>query len=199
MSHPLSICSGSFLLWQISIAAALANPADAQWGRRFSLSAGPAIVVDEAPPHAGIHLRGAAALLPGVRTVNLLADSYLTWLFPDSERLTFFDGSFEQRLRELQLGLGLSAFLALSAQAGFSPYLLAGGVYRWSDVAGENTIRDPAGQITNQAELDQTEDQLDILVGLGFAIRSGTRRVLIEARAYGGTTIYIPVTVGLTF
>jgi hypothetical protein len=171
----------------------------AQWGQRFSVAAGPAIVVDNAPPHAGASVRAAASLGPGPRTLNLLADAYLTWLASGSEEFTFTNGSVVNRLRETQVGVGLSGLVAFSTRRAVSPYLLAGGVYRLSDIAGSSTVHDEFGQVVEQAEIDQTEDQVDILLGLGAAVRTGTRRVLVEARLYGGTTIYLPLTIGLTF
>jgi hypothetical protein len=198
-SYRFARCAQNGLILAAMLSPLLHQPAAAQWGRHFSAAVGPAIVVDDAPPHAGATARAAGSLWPGPRTMNLLADGYLTWLAPGSEDFTFIDGSFNQRLREIQFGVGLSALIAVSPERSVSPYLLAGGVYRRSDISGETTIRDQSGQVTQQVELDQTQDQVDILLGLGTAIRAGARRILLEVRAYGGTTIYLPITVGLTF
>jgi hypothetical protein len=79
-----------------------------------------------------------------------------------------------------------------------SPYLLVGAVYRWSHASRRVWVQDAFGQVTRfNSELN--EDQFDILFGLGTAIRLGTRRLLLEARVYGGTAVYLPVTLGLTF
>jgi hypothetical protein len=180
------------------LVSALHQPAVAQWGQRFSLAAGPAIVVQDAPPYAGVHVRAAAALLRRVRTFNLLADGYLTWLAPGTEQLIFTIGSVDRRARETQFGFGLSGLLTLPEDHGLAPYLLAGAVYRRSDATSEVTIREDTGQIF-EFDVDETDDQLDLLLGLGVAIRAGARRVLVEARAYGGTTIHLPITVGMTF
>jgi hypothetical protein len=40
--------------------------------------------------------------------------------------------------------------------------------------------------------------QFDLLLGLGTAIQSGRRQLLVELRAYGGTVIYLPLTFGVT-
>jgi hypothetical protein len=182
---------------QLLTGVAPGEPAWAQWGRQFSVAAGPAVVVKDSPPHAGATVRAAATLWRGPRTLNFQADAYGTWLAPGSEELAFTGAPIEGR-REIQLGVGLSALVALAAERTVSPYLLAGGVYRWSDVNGSAGLRDPSGQVTDWVEIDLTQDQFDILLGLGTAIRAGTRRVLLEIRAYGGATIYLPITVGLT-
>jgi hypothetical protein len=146
-SYRFARCAQNGLILAAMLSPLLHQPAAAQWGRHFSAAVGPAIVVDDAPPHAGATARAAGSLWPGPRTLNLLADGYLTWLAPGSEDFTFIDGSFNQRLREIQFGVDLSALVALSPEHSVSPYLLAGGVYRGSDIRGETTIRDQSGQV----------------------------------------------------
>ena len=171
----------------------------AQWGRRFSVAAGPVVAISDTPPHAGVHLRAAGALAPGPRTLNLLADGYVTWLAPGSVELRrVFEPPFDIRERETQVGIGLSGLLNFLPQGSVSPYLLVGAVSRWSDASVRLTLRDDSGQVINQISQDMTEHQFDILLGLGTAIRWGGRRLLLEARLYGGTAINLPITVGLT-
>jgi hypothetical protein len=97
------------------LVSALHQPAVAQWGQRFSLAAGPAIVVQDAPPYAGVHVRAAAALLRRVRTFNLLADGYLTWPAPGTGQLIFTAVSVDRRVRETQ-------FKSISSSAWGSPF-----------------------------------------------------------------------------
>jgi hypothetical protein len=182
-----------------AVAALIPDNASAQWGRRFTIATGPAIGIDGTPPDAGVHFRSSVALDKGPRTLTLLADAYVTRLVPASETLTFTDGSIEFRDEETQIGIGLSGLVTLLRDRAVSPYSLVGAVYRRSDASERAVLRDAAGQITDQATLELTENQFDILLGLGTAIRSGSRRILIEARLYGGTVIYLPITVGLTF
>ena len=187
-----------FPLLLLVIATLIPGSALAQWGRRFTVAAGPAIGVDGTPPNAGAHLRTSAALSPEPRTLNLLADAYVTWLAP-ATTVDFFPGvgRVSTRDQETQLGGGLSAVITFFRQQAVSPYLLVGGVYRWSDASHRVEARDPLGQVI-RFEADAQEDQFDILFGLGTAIRSGTRRLVVEARVCGGTTIYLPLTLGLT-
>ena len=188
-----------FPLLLIVIATLTPGSALAQWGRRFTVAAGPAIGVDGTPPNSGAHLRTSAALSPGPRTLNLLADAYVTWLAPATSVDIFPGvGPVSTRDQETQVGAGLSALFSFFHQRSVSPYLLAGAVYRWSDASHRVEARDPLGQVI-RFEADVQEDQFDILLGLGTAINWGTRRLLLEARVYGGTTIYLPLTLGLTF
>jgi hypothetical protein len=170
----------------------------AQWGGRFTIAAGPAIGIDGTPPDVGLHLRASGALDPGPRTLNLLADAYVTRLLPGSETLTDPSGSIEFRSQETQIGVGLSGLLTLRRDHPVSPYVLLGGVYRRSDHGERVIVRDPSGAVDERSR-DFSHNQLDVLFGAGTAFRSGTRRILIEARLYGGTALYLPVTLGLTF
>jgi hypothetical protein len=183
----------------LTVATLIPSSTSAQWGRRFTIAAGPAIGIDGTPPNAGVHGRLAVAIHPGPRTLNLLADVYVTGLLPGSETRTFTDGSIEVRDKETQMGIGLSGLVTLLRERAVSPYFLVGAVYRRSDADGRVVLRDAAGQIIDQVTLDLTENQFDILLGVGSAIQSGSRRVLIDARLYGGTAIYLPITLGLTF
>jgi hypothetical protein len=188
-----------FPLLLLVIATLIPDSALAQWGRRFTVAAGPAIGVDGTPPNAGAHLRTSAALSPTPRTLNLLADAYITWLAP-ATTVDIFPGvgPVSTRDQETQVGAGLSALFTFFRQQTVSPYLLAGAVYRWSDASRWVEARDPLGQpISFESEVN--EDQLDILFGLGTAISWGSRRLLLEARVYGGTAIYLPLTLGFTF
>lgn len=170
----------------------------AQWGSRFTIAAGPAIGIDGTPPDIGLHLRASAALDRGPRTLNLLADAYVTRLLPGGETFTDPGGSIEFRSQETQIGIGLSGLLTLRRDRAISPYVLVGGVYRRSDHGERVIVRDPSGPVEEISE-DFSHNQLDILFGAGAAFRSGTRRILLEARVYGGTALYLPITVGLTF
>jgi hypothetical protein len=185
-------------VWLLFFLLLIPTPTFAQWGRRFAIAAGPAIAVEDTPPNAGVHFRTSAAFSPGPRTVNLLADAYVTWLAPATEVETFPGlGPVSSREQETQIGVGLSALFSFLREGSVSPYFLAGAVYRWSDASSRVEVDDGTGQITTfRSSLN--EDQFDILLGLGAAFRWGTRRVLLEARAYGGTTIYLPITLGLT-
>lgn len=183
----------------LAVATLIPNPASAQWGRRFTIAAGPAIGVDGTPPDAGVHFRSSVALDPGPRTLNLLADGYVTWLAPGSTTFTDPGGSIEFRDKETQIGIGLSGLVTLLRDRTVSPYFLIGGVYRWSDAEQRIVLRDAAGQVVDQDTLELNEDQFDVLLGAGTAVRWGTRRVLLEARLYGGTVIYLPITLGLAF
>jgi hypothetical protein len=107
-------------------------------------------------------------------------------------------GIVTTRDQETQVGVGLNALFSFLHQNSVSPYLLVGAVYRWSHASRRAEALDAAGQvITFEAELN--EGQFDSVFGLGTGIRWGTRRLLLEARAYGGTVIYLPLTIGLTF
>lgn len=173
--------------------------ASAQWGQRFTVAAGPAIGVDGTPPNAGAHLRASGALSRGPQTLNLLADAYVTWLAPATSVDIFPGvGPVSTRNQETQVGAGLSALFSFFHQRTVSPYLLAGAVYRWSDASHRVEARNALGQLI-RFDAEVNEDQFDILFGLGTAIMWGTRRLLLEARVYGGTAIYLPLTVGLTF
>lgn len=171
----------------------------AQWGRRFTIAAGPAMGIDGTPPDAGVHLRTSAALHRGPRTLNLLADAYVTRLLPASETFTDLSGSIEFRSQETQIGVGLSGLLTLLRDHAVSLYFLLGGVYRNSYHGEQVIVRDPAGGPIEDLSQDLSQDQLDILFGAGAAFRWGTRRILLEARVYGGTAVYLPLTFGLTF
>jgi hypothetical protein len=59
----------------------------------------------------------------------------------------------------------------LDPEGSVSPYLLVGVLTRWSDVS---------------------------LLGLGTGISWGNRRLLLEARLYGGTAINMPITIGFS-
>jgi hypothetical protein len=146
-----------------------------------------------------VHLRISAALHRGPRTLNLLADGYVTRLLPASETFRDLSGSIEFRSQETQIGVGLSGLLTLLRNRAVSPYMLLGGVYRYSDHGEQVIVRDPAGGPIDDLSQDFSQDQLDILFGAGAAFLWGTRRILLEARVYGGTAIYLPVTLGLTF
>jgi hypothetical protein len=186
-------------VWLLTLAIVFPDSTSAQWGRRFSVATGPAIGIDDTPPNAGVHLRASAAVAPGPRTLNLLADGYVTWLAPATvERGGVFEPPFSVRERETQAGIGLSGLLSFLPRSSVCPYLLVGAVSRWSDANARLTVRDDSGQVISQISQDQTEHQFDILLGLGTAIRWGARRLLLEARLYGGTAITMPITIGLT-
>jgi len=182
----------------LTIAFVIPSSTSAQWGRHFAVAAGPAIAVDDTPPYAGVHFRTSAALSPGPRTLNLLADAYITWMAPGTLEQPVTGGSFAVRDQETQLGVGLSGLLSFLRRGSVSPYLLVGGVYRWSDANRRLEARDDSGQVIDQVELSQNEDQFDILLGLGTAIHWGNRRLLLEARLYGGMAINMPITIGLS-
>lgn len=57
----VSVLAGVVLL---ALATAIANPASAQWGQRFTVAAGPAIGIDDMPPDIGVHLRASVAATP---------------------------------------------------------------------------------------------------------------------------------------
>lgn len=175
-------------------------PLDAQNEERFTLAAGPVVAVDDSPPSVGAHLRGAVWGWPGPRPVNLQLDAYLTWLAPGTtETVPLMDGSLELRQRETQLGIGASGVFTAWQANRVAPYVLIGAVVRWSDAGTRFGTRTPAGDLVDTVTVDFTETQGDILLGAGVAIRNGTRRLLLEARLYGGTAIVLPVTIGLTF
>ena len=171
----------------------------AQWGRRFTIAAGPAVGIDGTPPDAGLHLRTSAALHRGPGALNLLMDAYITRLLPASETFTDPGGSIEFRSQETQIGVGLSGLLTILRDHPISPYFLLGGVYRLSDHGERVIVRDAGGVPIDNLSEDFSQDQLDILLGAGGAFRWGTRRILLELRVYGGTAIYLPITFGLTF
>lgn len=183
----------------LALATAIANPASAQWGQRFTVAAGPAIGIDDMPPDIGVHFRASVAATPRPSTFNVIADGYLTWLAPGTKTFNSPLGSLEFRNQETQIGIGLSGLVTFAQRQSLSPYLLVGGVYRRTDATTRVVERDPAGQVVDQAAADLERNDLDILVGLGAALRWGSRRVLVEARAYGGTVVYLPLTLGLTF
>ena len=171
----------------------------AQWGRQFSIAAGPTIGIDKTPPDAGGHAHVAAAFDPDPRTLNLVADAYFSWMGPGTGEFVFPDGSsFFTREQEKQFGLALSGMLNFAPQKPVSPYLLLGVVSRFSDARADFKDRDPSGRIIDQWGYSQTDYQLDLLLGLGTAIKWGSRRLLLEARLYGGTAINVPLTIGLT-
>ena len=187
----------SFLL--ILSACLMPSSISAQWGRRFTIAAGPALSVDHTPPNAGVHLRSSVVIHPGPRTLNLLVDGYVTRLLPGSKTFADLSGSLELRREETQIGRGLGGLLTFLSQRRVSPFLLLGGVYRHTDGEQRAMLRDAAGQTVDDFTSDVSANQLDILVGAGFAFRWGTRRLLLEARAYGGMARYVPVTLGLSF
>ncbi|HEY3012988.1 MAG TPA: hypothetical protein VGJ36_09590 [Gemmatimonadales bacterium] len=113
--------------------------------------------VDGTPPDAGAHFRVAAALAAGPRALNLLADTYVTWMAPGT-REEFFPDDVNRRFE----------------------------------------VRDLSGQPSEQGRVSETEHQFDILLGLGTAISWSTRRLLLEARLYGGMAINMPITIGLS-
>jgi hypothetical protein len=183
----------------LTAAIIIPSSMSAQWGRHFAIAAGPAIGVDDTPPDGGPHIRLSVAADPGPRTLNLLADLYVTRLVPGGETFTSTNGSLEFRNDETQIGIGLSGLITLLKDRTVSPYLLVGGVYRWSDANGRVVLLDAAGQVVTEDSVGLTADQFDTLFGAGTAIRWGSRHFLAEIRAYGGTIIYLPITVGLTF
>lgn len=174
------------------------SSASSQWGRRFTVAAGPAIGVDGTPPSGGAHLRTSAALSASPRTVNFLVDAYVTLLAGTAVDIFPGLGEVSTRDQETQIGGGASALFGFLHQRSVSPYLLVGAVYRWSDASRRVEARNALGEVTT-FNSDVNEDQIDILFGLGTALRWGTRRLLLEARVYGGTAIYLPLTFGVTF
>ena len=84
-----------------------------QWGRRFTVAIGPAAGIDGTPPNLGVHLPTSAVLDRGPRTLNLLADAYITRLLPGSQTFTDPSGSIEFRSQETQIGVGLSGLLSV--------------------------------------------------------------------------------------
>jgi hypothetical protein len=186
----------SFCLF--SVFALLPGPAAAQWGRRFTVAAGPSVGIDGTPPDIGAHFRISGALAPSPRPLNLLADGYITWMAPGTREDFSPDESFFVRDQENQFGIGVSGMLNFAPRSSVAPYLLVGLVTRWSDVNRRFEVRDLSGQPIEQGRISETEHQFDILLGLGTAISWGTRRVLLEARLYGGMAINMPITIGLT-
>jgi hypothetical protein len=170
----------------------------AQWGRHFSIAVGPSVGIDGTPPDIGAHFRVAGALAPGPRTLNLLADTYATWLAPGTREDFYPDGSLFVRDQENQFGIGVSGMLNFAARSSVAPYLLVGAVTRWSDANRRFEVRDLSGNPTQQGSISENKQQFDILLGLGTAITWGSRRLLLEARLYGGMAITMPITVGLT-
>jgi hypothetical protein len=156
--------------------------------RRYTLAAGPAVVLDHAPPSMGAHLRGSVAARAGLRPLNVVADVYATRLFPGTETV-FAPGPIGVRRAETQVGVGVSGQATLFPSRAVSPYLLAGAVLRHSSAT-----------VSAEGEsLKDTALQPDLLLGGGLSVRAGGRRLSLETRFYGGTTIYMPVTIGLTF
>lgn len=192
----VSVLAGVVL---VALATLIANPASAQWGQRFTVAAGPSIGIDDIPPDIGVHVRASVAATPRPRTFNVIADGYLTWLAPGTKTFTSPLGSVEFRNKETQIGVGLSGLVTFARRQPVSPYLLLGGVYRRSDASQRAVRRDPDGQVVEEAAAELKANDLDILVGLGAAFRWGSRRLLVEARGYGGSVVYLPVTLGLTF
>jgi hypothetical protein len=182
----------------LASAVFIPGPAAAQWGRHFSLAAGPSVGIDGTPPDVGAHLRLSGALASGPRTLNLLADGYVTWMAPGTRETVFTDGSFLMRDQENQFGLGVTGMVNFSPRSSVSPYVLVGAVTRWSDADRRFELRDSSGQIVDQGRISDTEHQFDILLGLGTAFSWGARRLLLEARVYGGMAITMPITIGLT-
>jgi hypothetical protein len=169
----------------LAAAAALAPaPVSAQAtlaSQRYTLALGPAVVLDHAPPSTGVHARASATAWTGPRPFNLVADVYATRLFPAGGAV---------RLAETQVGLGVSGQATILPRSAVSPYLLLGAVLRHTSATA--TFEGAAAK--------DTALQPDILLGGGLSARAGGgRRVSLEARLYGGTTIYMPVTLGLTF
>lgn len=189
------VCS----LGLLSLLALVPNSARAQWGRHFSIAAGPSIGIDGTPPDAGVHVHVAGALAPGPRALNLLADGYFTWMAPGTNQGFFFGSTFVDRHQENQFGIGLSGIWNILPRSSVCPYLLVGVVSRWSDVSQQFVIRDESGQLVDQSSFSGTEHQFDLLLGLGAAMRWGSRRLLLEGRLYGGSAINMPITLGLTF
>jgi hypothetical protein len=185
-------------LWLLTLVLLIPSPLAAQWGRHFSIAAGPSIGIDGTPPDAGAHVHVAGALAPGPRTLNLLADTYVTWLAPGTREDFFPDGSLFVRDQENQFGIGVSGMLNFAARSSVSPYLLVGAVARWSDANRQFEVRDLSGQPSQQGRISETEQAFDILLGLGTAISWGNRRLLLEARLYGGMAINMPIIIGLT-
>jgi hypothetical protein len=190
---------GVFSLSLFALVVLIPGSATAQWGRHFTAAVGPSVGIDGTPPHVGVHVRISGALAPGPRVLNLLADGYVTWMAPGTREDVFFDGSsFFIRDQENQVGLGVNGMVNFSPRGSVSPYLLVGAVTRWSDANRRFELRDASGQITDQSRISQTEHQFDILLGLGTAFSWGARRLLLEARLYGGMAINMPITIGLT-
>jgi hypothetical protein len=164
--------------------------------RRFTLAAGPTFALESGPPNLGGHLRGSMALGTIPRPLNLVADAYVSYLpFGSTTLPEAGPGSFETN--ELQIGTGLSGVLTLFPSRSVAPYLLVGGVVRWSSV--ESSFTPAPGNATRAERVSGDATQGDILLGLGTHIRHGGRLVSIEARIYGGSAINMPVTVGISF
>jgi hypothetical protein len=171
----------------------------AQWGRRFAVTGGPAIGVQDRPPDGGFHLRGSVALSPRPHLLNLLLDGYATWMPEASEVQVTPAGFVAIWDKETQLGAEMAGLLTFRTQRSISPYVLVGSVYRRSNAGRRVELVDASGRQVTEIDSNTRASQFDILLGVGAAIQSGRRQLLVELRAYGGTVIYLPLTFGVTF
>lgn len=197
MRPPRAVLRSSGSPFALALILMAPLPLAAQEAQHFVLAAGPAFAIDDAPPDAGAHVRGSLLFGSMPRTLNLVADAYVTWLAPGTQRFVGFEGPVDVRRQETQVGLGLNGMISLLPSRAVSPYFLVGGVVRWSHLNGRVTVQNP--ELFEEADASVTRTQADILLGVGAAVRRGGHRLLFEARLYGGSVIYAPLTVGFTF
>lgn len=198
MSHRLRCFCRTCAVACVS-ALLLRNVGDLSAQQRWSVAGGPVVAFSQAPPSFGVHARAGYRVTPPGHRLSAQLEVFGTSMMPDARvRWTGVNGDAltVARRSELQAGATVVGILELS-RSRVAPYLVAGGGVYWSRVSVVNALSGPT-QPPYRFSGSFGRWGLDVAAGVGVAIRTGARRILLEVRPHSGEANYLALSAGLT-